>query len=45
MKPARATEQVVETNWHVVRQLAEGLLTEEMILGEKLASLLKGAQA
>ena len=43
---ARArTEQVVETNWHVVRQLAEGLLTEEMILGEKLASLLKGAQA
>ena len=43
---ARArTEQVVETNWPVVRQLAEGLLTDEMVLGEKLALLLKGAQA
>ena len=43
---ARArTEQVVEANWPVLRQLAEGLLTDEMVLGEKLALLLKGAQA
>lgn len=39
------TEQLVEANWSVVRLLAEGLLTEEMLLGEQLDQLLKGVQA
>ena len=43
---ARAkTEQVVDANWPVIRQLADGLLTDEMVLGERLEALLKGAQA
>lgn len=41
---ARArTEQVVADEWPLIRQLAEGLLTEEMVLGEKLEAMLKGA--
>ena len=39
------TEKVVNTNWQVICDLANGLLADEILLGNKLENLLKGAQA
>jgi len=35
------TEQVVDANWQAICRLADGLLAEEMLLGDKIESLFK----